>query len=603
MLDRRGARSTLEVMKRIAVIVVCVFMSLALWTANAHAAPVTSVFSVDGVKLRSFPTITPGSSIATGDINNDEDPEIVTGSPPGVRAQVSVYATDGTLLERFYPYGSGMKAGINVAVGDLEGSGFSQIVVAPRKGAGPQVLLYSIDGQKLSNGIWAYSKKLSSGVNLAVADIDGEGRAEIIMGVGPGSAPHLTAFRSEGTRLWNTFPYDMGFRGGLGITTFDVDGNGTPEIIVAPQAKAKADVAIIDPLTRTVRSTFRAFGNYGGGVSIAGLHVGTQPRIVVGAGAGGGPDVQQYDPTTGQTVARHFFAFDATWRGGVNVAAIDINSDGQQEIMTVPGVATLSAAELAADNARYVEPQVNGVSYSDEKVQAATGFFYTHILRADLDAPNLIVKTVASTDGDCEGSCPVHPLQYYVDQAGGFAGVNGSYFCPASDTSCAWKVGTYFWLWYNSVSGTFVNMTQNPFNVDPVLAFGGQNAPYWYPISKDFHSKEEFEATNGVSLTALLSNTPMLVQDGKLVVKKSSLDASQRLIKATRVGIGLKGRTLVIFVAQHATVVDLAYVAVALGLESALNLDGGSSTALTYNNMYKAGPGRNVPNAIVLATR
>jgi len=574
-----------------------------VFAARAQAAPVTTVFSVDGVKLRSFPSIVAGSSIAVGDIDGYGEPEIVTGSPPGVRAQVVVYATDGTVLQRLYPYGSGMKAGINVAVGDVSGDAFPQIIVAPRKGAGPQILLYSLEGRKQGNGIWAYSKKLSSGVNLAVGDTDGDGRDEIIAGVGPGSAPHLTAFRNDGTRLWNAFPYELSYRSGLGVIAFDVDGNGMVEAVIAPQQKRKADVVVVDLATRTVRSTFRVFGNFGGGASIAGLRVDGQARLAVGAGAGGGPSVRQYNLTAGALVGRHIQAFDATWRGGVNVASIDINGDGQQEIMAVPGVTTLSAAELAGYDAKYVEPQINGVSYSYEKVQAATGFFMTKIVRADLDAPNLTVKTVTSTDGDCESDCPVHPVQYYVDQAGGFAGVNGSYFCPASDASCHWRVGSYLWLWYNSLTGTFVNMTENQFHTDPVLAFSGYNTATWFPQSKDFLSKEAFEATTGTPLTALLSNGPMLVQNGAYVVQKNLLDASQRSIKATRVGIGLKGRTLVLFVAQRATVVDLAYVAVALGLDSALNLDGGSSTALSFNNRYQAGPGRNVPNAIVLATQ
>ncbi len=590
-------------MKRIVGIFVCATALWVLWSVAAHAAPVTAVYSIGGAKLRSFPTIAAGSSIAAGDLDGYGEQEIVTGSPPGVRATVTVYHPDGTVIERFYPYGPGMKAGINVAVGDIAGDGFPRIVVAPRKGGGPQILMYSYEGRRQGPNIWAYSRRLSSGVNLAVGDADGDGRDEIIVGVGPGSAPHLTAFRNDGTRLWNTFPYELSYRSGLGVAMVDVDGNGTAEAIVAPQQKRKADIAVVDLATRTVRSTFRAFGSFGGGVSIAGFRAGGQARLAVGAGPGGGPSIRQYDLATGSVVGPHIQAFDASWRGGVTVVSIDIDNDGQQDIMAVPGATTLSAAELAAYDAKYVEPQINGVSYSYEKVQAATGFFMTKIVRVNLDAPNLTVKTVTATDGDCEGDCPVHPLQYYVDQAGGFAGINGSYFCPASDASCAWKVGSYSWLWYNYPTGTFVNLADNQLHTDPILAVNGNNVPVWYTRSSDFISKEQFESVTGGPLTALLSNGPMLVYDGAVVVKSSILDLSQRSIKATRVGIGLKGRELVIFVAQRATVMDLAYVGKALGLDSALNLDGGASTALTFNNRYQAGPGRNVPNAIVLATR
>ncbi len=46
--------------------------------------------------------------------------------------------------------------------------------------------------------------------------------------------------------------------------------------------------------------------------------------------------------------------------------------------------------------------------------------------------------------------------------------------------------------------------------------------------------------------------------------------------------------------------VDAAYVMKALGAKDALNLDGGGSSALYLNGSYLVGPGRSLPNAIVL---
>jgi len=37
----------------------------------------------------------------------------------------------------------------------------------------------------------------------------------------------------------------------------------------------------------------------------------------------------------------------------------------------------------------------------------------------------------------------------------------------------------------------------------------------------------------------------------------------------------------------------------AMGMDYALNLDGGSSSALIYNGEYMVGPGRDIPNALV----
>ncbi|HSX40150.1 MAG TPA: phosphodiester glycosidase family protein [Candidatus Saccharimonadales bacterium] len=43
---------------------------------------------------------------------------------------------------------------------------------------------------------------------------------------------------------------------------------------------------------------------------------------------------------------------------------------------------------------------------------------------------------------------------------------------------------------------------------------------------------------------------------------------------------------------------DAAHVLKTLGLENALNLDEGGSSALWFGG-YKVGPGRNIPNAVL----
>ncbi len=57
--------------------------------------------------------------------------------------------------------------------------------------------------------------------------------------------------------------------------------------------------------------------------------------FVVGASAPGGPHVRMYDRTL--TLKNQFFAYDKQFKGGVSVAIGDVDGDGEEDIITVPG--------------------------------------------------------------------------------------------------------------------------------------------------------------------------------------------------------------------------------------------------------------------------
>jgi exopolysaccharide biosynthesis protein len=114
-----------------------------------------------------------------------------------------------------------------------------------------------------------------------------------------------------------------------------------------------------------------------------------------------------------------------------------------------------------------------------------------------------------------------------------------------------------------------------------------------------------FESLTGKKLSAAISNKPRLIENGAVVLKSSDMDTYQRTgrtwrnaIGYTKAGINPDGTIYLVFV-RNATVSDLAAVMKAMKMDYAMNLDGGYSTALHYNNEYKLGPGRNVPNALL----
>ena len=81
---------------------------------------------------------------------------------------------------------------------------------------------------------YAYDPWFTGGVDVAAADLTGDGVAEIITGAGPGGGPHVRAFSLAGggvTEVASFYAYDPGFPGGVHVAAADLTGDGVAEII------------------------------------------------------------------------------------------------------------------------------------------------------------------------------------------------------------------------------------------------------------------------------------------------------------------------------------------------------------------------------------
>lgn len=259
--------------------------------------------------------------------------------------------------------------------------------------------------------------------------------------------------------------------------------------------------------------------------------------------------------------------------------------------------ATFPQVSFAATD-RIVHSYSSWRKYTD--LPTTRGKFTVQVVAASLKNPKLRVATLTNTVTDCKDNCPVAPLLKYVQRLNGFAGINGTYFCPLDYATCRNQDGSYFWMVYNSIRHVFINIHQNKFNRGPLVALDTENHWHFYREAKDWPGLVAFQQQYDTKLTALISNGPALVVDKKVVVKASELDAKQLTVKSNRSALGFKGVNIYFIVGSGATVLDMGAIAAAFGMEYAINLDGGGSSALVFDNQYHVGPGRNIPNAIVL---
>lgn len=225
-----------------------------------------------------------------------------------------------------------------------------------------------------------------------------------------------------------------------------------------------------------------------------------------------------------------------------------------------------------------------GSGYQQQVVKSEYGDFLVGIVAADLNSTRVIVDT--ASDSDCRNDCPVLPLAEYVSRSGAFAGINGSYFCPADYPSCADKKNSYDTLVMNK-NKKYINSENNVYSTVPAVIFSGNSARF---------VGQSLEWGRNTGVDAVLAMQPLLVSNGNVVFTGDG--EPKRGSKGNRSFVGASGSTAYIGVVFNATVAEAAYVLKTMGIQNALNLDSGGSTAL-WSGGYKAGPGRNLPNVIL----
>jgi hypothetical protein len=277
---------------------------------------------------------------------------------PVFQVQLASTGTSASLL----PYGPTYFGGVSVATGDLNGDGIEEIVTGPERNYAPWVRIFDQAGNMLHQFL-AYSSSFKGGVDVAVGDINGDGKLDIatsmlsggsqvktfknVIPVGAASFPK-TSFAAHS----NFYPFGSKFKGGAVVELADMGKPVTvsgvkkldskqldkkAEVVVANQAGMRSTVKAYTYFgTSTTATSVRNFlpftSTFKGGVSLdlGDVNGDLVPDVFVGAGSGGGSQVQVHSGADGALLSsfQAFSPSEFNYNAKLDVEVQDIDLDG-----------------------------------------------------------------------------------------------------------------------------------------------------------------------------------------------------------------------------------------------------------------------------------
>ena len=268
--------------------------------------------------------------VATADFTGDGVPDIVVGAGPGGAPTVTVYdGLTGGVVATLSVFEESFAGGVFVAAADFDGDGVADLVVTPDEGGGPRVrVFHSADVTRVVADFFAIADpSFRGGARPAVGDLTGDGVPDLVVAAGSGGGPRVAGY--DGTSLraatpvklfGDFFAFEPTARDGVYLALSDLNADGRADLVVGggpgggPRVRAMSGADLTRNVPTTLADFFAGDPSARGGVRVAADGRG---GFVTGGGPGSPARVSSYrgaDPTPTALPA-----FEDAYTGGVYV--------------------------------------------------------------------------------------------------------------------------------------------------------------------------------------------------------------------------------------------------------------------------------------------
>ncbi|MFA6474046.1 MAG: FG-GAP-like repeat-containing protein [Patescibacteria group bacterium] len=280
---------------------------------EAGAAARIRVMEGKTVKKDFFPyekTFQGGVSVSVADLGGDGYSELVVGSGSGRVSEVRLFRTDGSRINTFLPFGNAYRDGINVATADVDGNGTQEIIVSQKTRRGI-VRIFGYRNGKYTQVAREFDTKFP-GVSVAGGDVTNDGKEDVVVMPATTAAPALAVFSLSGNSMVRsallTTPYNPRLRASYDIALGDVNNDGITEIVTVPRASASAEVRYF--VYRSGRlvglpGTFTAHGaalRVGARISTVDINADGKDDVGLSLGSRSQPTINYYTLTNGKAI-------------------------------------------------------------------------------------------------------------------------------------------------------------------------------------------------------------------------------------------------------------------------------------------------------------